>query len=139
MDLLLQAVATTGRRLGRTIERSRDVLAEAERIGRSARAGRLQSRAHLRYALVVGEVDGHDVRGLVRRDGSVDGDGPLLRRAAVVEALGDAFDDDRIDATVAGAPVAVTLTLMRACDRIHHVDLAGTGPGRPPTAERQRP
>jgi hypothetical protein len=63
------------------------------------------------------------------RPGALDGDRDVLRRAEVIVAMGDEFALERgqgpAPASLAGPPVVVLLTVVRAFSRVTAVDLHG--------------
>ncbi len=92
-----------------------------------AHARRLLSREHLRYARIEGELDGQGVTAVVRTDGSTAIESRLWARADLLVRLGENFDDGRLAASLSSSPLASTLTLMRACDRISALEIAMVG------------
>jgi hypothetical protein len=109
------------------IARSSELVIEADSLQYTAVQLQLASRAHMRFASLCGVVEQTSVNAVVRTDGGMSGDRLLLRRADLVVALGDTFDDGRIAAGSPGSPIATTLTLLRACDRVTNVSLVRRG------------
>jgi hypothetical protein len=65
------------------------------------------------------------------RAGEVIGDAPLIRQAELVAAMGETFegvDGKSISASLDGPPLAVILTLIRACDHPLAIELGPAGP-----------
>lgn len=75
-------------------------------------------------------MDGTPTIGIIRRDGSILGDRPLLERVAVVVAMRDSLADGTLVAGDAGSPLVSTLTTTRACDRVDVVEIFGAARGR---------
>jgi hypothetical protein len=120
-----------------------DVLVTASALLRS-RAAELRMAAakarRVRSAEAIAastDVSWFTVRGFVEdrpatvrwRPGAIDGDRDVLRRAEVIVAMGDEFALDRAGAparaSLAGPPVVVLLTVVRAFSRVTAVDLHG--------------
>jgi hypothetical protein len=111
-----------------TVRRSRELLAVIRRTCDISRQHRLDSRAHLCYLRLTGNVDGRRVRAVVRRDGTLAADTALLDRAALLAAGGETFEDLRggvIAASLSDGPLACALTLIRACDELTAVRWGG--------------
>lgn len=124
LDRLLSASADARRQAEAAFDRSRRLLAEANRLKAQAQQSCRASRPHRRYAHVVVVVDGHMAEAVVRTDGTVLADRVLLERARCVVAMGDTFDDGRIPATMGADPLSSTLTLLRASDQVLRFDMA---------------
>lgn len=92
-----------------------------------ALAGRLRSRSHLIYMTLDGEVEGKEVRAVVRSNGEVACDRALLARAQLLVSLGDSFDGGRLAASLGSGAMVAALTLTRSCDRVHSVRLRDRG------------
>jgi hypothetical protein len=105
------------------IARSRALLPQSEMSSRAALALRLASRSHLIYGRVEGTVDGQPVIGVIRSDARVSGHRRLLKRAELVVAIGETFDDGRLVASLDQDPLTSTLTLARACDWVSSIEL----------------
>ncbi|MGH9083350.1 MAG: hypothetical protein ACRDY3_06410 [Acidimicrobiales bacterium] len=83
------------------------------------------------FARIEGTVENQRVGAIVRQDGSVAGDRPLLDRARLVASIGDTFDGGRLPAGVGTDPLPSALTLVRACDRVQSVQMVVPAAGRP--------
>lgn len=118
------------------IARSVDLADRLAATHRRVTAARLSSRRRTHYARVEGLVDGVVVVAVVRRDGTVTADSRLLDRADLVVKLGDSFDAGRLPASRGGDPLASTLTVARACDRV--LSVAVYGASSRPEAPRVR-
>lgn len=135
LEALLTASARARAHAAETIARSKRLEPAVARVQEVARSRRMASRPRSWFARVEGAVDGHLVTAVVRRDGTLSCDRLLLHRAQLVVALGDAFDEGRLEARLQGGdPLAVTLTLMRACDSVSAVQMVLPGPGAAPGA-----
>lgn len=138
LERLLSA-STEARDLAQaTIARSHTLAREVDRAKRRSLEERRASRPRARYALVEGVVDGAPVSAVVRRDGSVSAEPSLLARAQLVVALRDTVDGGRRGATLEDDPLAVTLTIARACDRVRVVRMVVAGPGAGTAAAGRR-
>ncbi|MBO0692396.1 MAG: hypothetical protein J2P58_05830 [Acidimicrobiaceae bacterium] len=102
-----------------------------DEVQRRSLVARIASRPNQTYVRLQGMVEGLEVVAVVRTDGSVVGTPGLLRRAGLVVAMGERFDDDQIEARIGGDPVAAALTLIRACDWVFLLDLVGLDSPRP--------
>lgn len=96
----------------------------AHRLAVSAHANSCRSDY---YAGIAGIVDGLPVVALVRRDGSVSADRPLMRRVDLVVALEDTIAAAPVSAGVGVDPLVTTLTATRACDSVSSVVLFAAG------------
>jgi hypothetical protein len=105
------------------ITRSSDLVVAATRTCEESRERCLQSRTHLSFVRLVGEIDGAMVAALVRTDCTISADPLLLQRARIVVALHETFDEGNVVASLSGRPLAAALTLIRACDRVRVVEL----------------
>lgn len=126
------------------VARSGFLCKKAEIAQRQALEARQRSRPSSRYARVEGTVDGRPSVAVVHRDGTVVGERALLRRVDLVVALGDTFGDGRTTASIGYDPLASTLSIARAYDSVHSIDVfgarraetgrcrSGTAPGDPP-------
>jgi hypothetical protein len=120
-DVLVSASASLRSRAAEL----RTAAAEARRV-RSAET--VAGSSDVSWFTVRGFVD--DRPATVRwRPGALDGDRDVLRRAEVIVAMGDEFALDRerppASASLAGPPVVVLLTIVRAFSRVTAVDLHG--------------
>lgn len=106
------------------IARSQILLEVTRSAHQRALAVRMASRRHRAYMRLVGVVDGEAVTAVVRDDGGVAADRPLLRRAELLVAMGEAFEAGRIPASLSGGALSSALTLIRSCDQITAVELA---------------
>lgn len=133
LDDLILASHRVRRRAASAIAQSAALVPETARLRSQSLASRVASRRGTHYALVDGVVEGRSVSAVVRRDGSVDGDPALVRRARLVVAMGDTFDGDRLSASLGADPLASILTLTRACDETRMIQMGGgrRGPARP--------
>lgn len=120
---LLAASSRMRERAASTVARSQALMPEVTESRQRSLDVRLASRPHTRYAVVEGTVDGRSVKAVVRSDGTVAGDGALVDRANLIVALGDSFDGGQVLASLDGSPLAATLTLTRACDRVQSVEM----------------
>jgi hypothetical protein len=105
------------------LTRSRRLLEESVKTCRASLQCLMACRPQSRYALIQGEVDREPVQAVVRLNGAVLADPPLLERAQLLVALGDTFDHGRIAASVSDGPTAAALTLIRACNRVHAIEM----------------
>jgi len=91
----------------------------------------VESRAHRRYFRLEGLVAGRPVLAAIRT-GDLIADEELMQQARLVVALGETCERPNgnvMAASLDGPPMAVMLTLIRACDRPISVQL---GPASPP-------
>ena len=122
--------------LGSEIERKRLELAALRLMLHDARRALTATLAHRTTIEVAGTIDGVDVVA-TWIDGRLEGSTELVRRAEMLVAMGehlttadtDATDEPdhtvaerRFTASLAGPPLAVALTLMRACTRVRSVE-----------------
>ena len=130
LEALLAASASARAAAQAAVARSRELECTSEHAQQRALTHRMASRPRSCFARVEGLIDGRAVGAVVRRDGTTTCDPRLLRQAELVVALGDAFDDGRLDARIDGGdPLAVTLILMRACDSVCAVQMVLPAPG----------
>jgi hypothetical protein len=126
--------------LGAEIERNRLELARRRLALDTARRSLATTLARNTLIEVSGTIDGADVAA-TWTDGRLVGSPELIRRAEMLVAVGErltygeAGDSDEADevhteapvpsftASLAGPPLVVALTLMRACTRVTSVDL----------------
>lgn len=99
-----------------TIGRSNELRQKAVLLTDQATIARLSSRRACQYARVVGEVEGTSALAVVRRDGTVTAERPLVDRMAVAAPLED--------------PLLATLRLARACDTVLSVGFTRAGARR---------
>jgi hypothetical protein len=131
LDDLLEASAGARAAASAAIARSQRLLGAAQEACSLSRARRFQSRAHLRYVVVRGLVEGQPVSAIVRARGQLMADPALLDRARLLVSLGETFDHGRIAATLTDSHLAVALTLIRACDRVLAIEV---GPAAAPAS-----
>lgn len=99
-------------------QHSRDLIAEGSRLGK----GRV---GFPRFFRLVGEIDGQPVRA-VWGCGTLHGSIALLERGRLLVAMGERFVENDTGLIVeAGLEAALPamLTLMRACDQVHEVQV----------------
>jgi hypothetical protein len=108
--------------------RSIQLAARSEETISRAHAACLASRPGSRFALVRGEVEGHALVALVRRDASVVVDRRLLRRIALLQSLDERLATGAM-ARVGLDPLSALLTLIRACDSLQSVTMADSRVG----------
>jgi hypothetical protein len=105
------------------VSRSQRLLEESIETCRASLHCLMASRPQSRFAFIEGEVDREAVQAVVRHNGAVLADPPLLERAQVLVALGETFNHGRIAACLSDDPTAAALTLIRACNRVHSIEM----------------
>lgn len=118
LDELIAASRQARAEAANAIAHSRHMQELTAALASRSLARRLESRAHRRFASILGTIEGGSVRAVVLDDGEVVADGALLHRAGLVVEMGDTFADGTIASRLSADRVASTLTLMRACDRV---------------------
>ena len=129
LDDLLDASARARAAATAAIARSHTLVGAAQETCSVSRDRRFGSRAHLRYVVVLGEIEGKQVSAIVRARGQVTADAALLKRARLVVSIGETFDRGRLPASLDGDRLAAALTFVRACDRVLAVEI---GPAASP-------
>lgn len=125
LDELIGECASARSSAEHAIARSADLLDRLADTQRRVAAARLASRRRTHYARIEGMVGNAPVTGVIRRDGTVSGEPRLLDRVDLVVKLGDSFDSGRLPASKGCDPLASTLTVARACDRVLAVAVYG--------------
>ena len=116
---LMRVARVAQDRAERTVARSTCLVLSARRGCGRARARRSAGHLDRLYAELEGHLDGQPVHAIVYTDGVTHADSRLLDRADILVRLGELFGDDgQVEASLDHTPLAATLTLMRACDRV---------------------
>lgn len=124
VDALIRRSELARADVGEALQRARELVELALVIQRSSHEAVLASRRRGQYARVEGVVDGRPTSAAVRHDATVVADPLLRQRLELVVAMGEALGDDGRSPTEP-SPLRSTLAVLRACDKVRSVTLAG--------------